>query len=157
MSLYVPLRKRTHIGRFPHKIALKIREDESILAGLFRRSTSYWNASSICAPNRLDNSATVPSSRTAASATFALNSEPCFFRVFDMSHPRPTGRSKRRPSLSYLSSFRGSPHMTHLSIGSTGRIFRISPRHLRAKFKRQVCIEGLHRQLLMKSGMRQLR
>jgi hypothetical protein len=27
-----------------------------------------------CKPNRLDNSATVPSSRTAASATFALNS-----------------------------------------------------------------------------------
>src|SRR5580698_3114785 len=60
-------------------------------------------------PNRLDNSATVPSSRTAASATFALNSCPCFFRVLVMSHLRPNGRSKGRLSLSYLSSFRGPP------------------------------------------------
>jgi hypothetical protein len=60
-------------------------------------------------PKRLDNSATVPSSRTAASATFALNSGPCFFRVLVMSHLRPDGRSKGRLSLSYLSSFRGPP------------------------------------------------
>jgi hypothetical protein len=38
-----------------------------------------------------------------------LNSGLCFFRVFDKSHPRPTGRSKGRPSLSNLSSFRGPP------------------------------------------------
>src|SRR5207344_616284 len=60
-------------------------------------------------PNRLDSSATVPSSRTAANATFALNSGSCFFRVLAMSHPRPSGRSKGRLSLSYLSSFRGPP------------------------------------------------
>src|SRR5208282_3696957 len=63
-----------------------------------------------CTPNRLDSSATVPSSRTAASATFALNSAPCRFRVLVMSHLRPIGRSKGRLSLSYLSSFRGPPH-----------------------------------------------
>src|SRR5271166_4706816 len=63
-----------------------------------------------CTPNRLDSSATVPSSRTAASATFALNSAPCFLRVFPMSHLRPTGRSKGRLSLNNLSSFRGPPH-----------------------------------------------
>src|SRR6202163_2873792 len=62
-----------------------------------------------CTPNRLDSSATVPSSRTAASATFALNSGPCFFRVFDKSHLRPSGRSQGRLSLSSLSSFRGPP------------------------------------------------
>src|SRR5271165_5579407 len=62
-----------------------------------------------CTPKRLDSSATVPSSRTAASATFALNSALCFFRVLVMSHLRPTGRSKGRLSLSYLSSFRGPP------------------------------------------------
>src|SRR5258708_18932431 len=39
-----------------------------------------------CTPNRLDSSATVPSSRTAANATFALNSALCFFRVLVMSH-----------------------------------------------------------------------
>src|SRR5271166_1923720 len=65
-----------------------------------------------CTPNRLDSSATVPSSRTAASATFALNSAPCFLRVFPMSHLRPTGRSKGRLSLNNLSSFRGPPHLT---------------------------------------------
>src|SRR5450631_1376175 len=64
-----------------------------------------------CTPNRLDSSATVPSSRTAASATFALNSGPCFFRVLVMSHLRPDGRSKGRPSLRYLSSFRGPAHL----------------------------------------------
>src|ERR1039458_5432042 len=62
-----------------------------------------------CTPNRLDSSATVPSSRTAASATFALKSAPCRFRVLVMSHLRPDGRSKGRLSLSYLSSFRGPP------------------------------------------------
>jgi hypothetical protein len=60
---------------------------------------------------RLDSSATVPSSRTAARATFALNSGLCFFRVFAMSHLRPSGRSQERLSLSYLSSFRGPPHL----------------------------------------------
>src|SRR6202163_3061786 len=63
-----------------------------------------------CTPNRLESSATVPSSRTAASATFALNSALCFFRVLAMSHLRPSGRSKGRLSLGYLSSFRGPPH-----------------------------------------------
>jgi hypothetical protein len=62
-----------------------------------------------CTPNRLDSSATVPSSRTAASATFALNSGLCFFRVFDKSHLRPNRRSKGRLSLTNLSSFRGPP------------------------------------------------
>src|SRR3954447_8013742 len=62
-----------------------------------------------CTPNRLDSSAIVPSSRTAASATFALNSAPCFFRVLDTSHLRPSGRSKGRLSLNHLSSFRGPP------------------------------------------------
>ena len=52
-----------------------------------------------CTPNRLDISATVPSSRTAASATFALNAGLCFFRVFAMSHRRPAGHSKGRLSL----------------------------------------------------------
>ena len=47
-----------------------------------------------CTPNRLDNSATVPSSRTAASATFAFNSAVCFFRILAMPHLRPTGRSQ---------------------------------------------------------------
>ena len=64
--------------------------------------------------NRLDSSATVPSSRTAASATFALKSAPCRFRVLVMSHLRPDGRSKGRRSLSYLSSFRGPPQV-HLN------------------------------------------
>src|SRR6202035_3093881 len=63
-----------------------------------------------CTPNRLDSSATVPSSRTAASAIFALNSGLCFFRILDRSHPRATGRSKARLSLSYLSSLLGPPH-----------------------------------------------
>src|SRR6201747_438535 len=63
-----------------------------------------------CTPNRIDSSATVPSSRTAARATFALNSGLCFFRVFAMSHLWPNGRPKLRLSLSYLSSFRGPPH-----------------------------------------------
>src|SRR5271157_3844742 len=62
-----------------------------------------------CTPNRLDSSATVPSSRTAASATFALNSGLCCFRVFDKSHLPPTGRPKGRLSLSNLSSFPGPP------------------------------------------------
>src|ERR1019366_3547885 len=65
-------------------------------------------------PNRLDSSATVPSSRTAASATFALNSALCFFRVLVISHLRPTGRSKGRLSLSNLSSFRRPPHSSAL-------------------------------------------
>ena len=60
-------------------------------------------------PNLLDSSATVPYSRIAARATFALNSGLCFFRVFDKSHLRPTGRSQAGLSLSYLSSFRGPP------------------------------------------------
>jgi hypothetical protein len=47
-----------------------------------------------------------------ASATFAVNSELCFFRVFDTLRPRPTGRSKRTLSLNHLSSFRGPPHNT---------------------------------------------
>ena len=38
-----------------------------------------------------------------------LHSGLCFFRVFAMSQLRPTGRSQGRPSLSYLSSFRGPP------------------------------------------------
>jgi hypothetical protein len=38
-----------------------------------------------------DGSATVPSSRTADSATFALNSGPCFFRLFAISHLRRPG------------------------------------------------------------------
>src|SRR5689334_8831681 len=63
-----------------------------------------------CTPNRLDSSATVPSSRIAASATFALNSALCFFRVFDKSHLRPNRRPKGRLSLSNLSSFRGPAH-----------------------------------------------
>src|ERR1035441_1071282 len=58
--------------------------------------------------NRLDSSATVPSSRTAASATFALKSAPCRFRVLVMSHLRPDGRSKGRRSLSYTVQFPGS-------------------------------------------------
>src|SRR5271166_5036009 len=33
-------------------------------------------------PYRLDSAATVPSSRTAANATFALKSTPCFLRTF---------------------------------------------------------------------------
>src|SRR6202035_4917303 len=65
-----------------------------------------------CTPNRLDSSATVPSSRTAANATFALNSALCFFRVLVMSHLRPSGGFKGRPSLSYLSSFRGPAQKT---------------------------------------------
>src|SRR5208282_2817616 len=67
-----------------------------------------------CTPNRPDRSATVPSSRTAASATFALNSGLCFFRVLVMSHLRPPGRSKGRLSLSDLSSFRGPPHRNRI-------------------------------------------
>ena len=58
-------------------------------------------------------SATVPSSRSAASATFALNSALCFFRVFDKSHLQPNRRPKGRLSLSNLSSFRGPPHIFH--------------------------------------------
>src|SRR5208337_3994687 len=69
-----------------------------------------------CTPNRPDSSATVPSSRTAASATFALKSAPCLFRVFAMSHLRPTGHSKARHSLSHLSSFRGPPHIVRLPL-----------------------------------------
>src|ERR1700722_10062951 len=68
-----------------------------------------------CTPNRLDSSATVPSSRTAANATFALNSALCFFRVLVMSHLRPDGRSQERLSLSYLSSFRGPAQNDDLS------------------------------------------
>src|SRR5665213_2376577 len=68
-----------------------------------------------CTPNRLDSSATVPSSRTAANATFALNSGPCFFRVLVMSHLRPVGRSQERLSLSYLSSFRGPPQSRQIT------------------------------------------
>ena len=64
-------------------------------------------------PNLLDSSATVPSSRIVASATFALNSGLCFFRVFNKSHLRPTGRSQAGLSLSFLSSFRGPPQCTH--------------------------------------------
>src|SRR5208282_5582774 len=64
-----------------------------------------------CTPNRPDSSATVPSSRTAANATFALNSGLCFLRVLAMSHLRPTGRSRGRLSLSNLSSFRGPPQL----------------------------------------------
>src|SRR6202042_2030987 len=60
-------------------------------------------------PNRLDNSATVPSSLTAASATFALNSGLCFFRVLVMSHLRPNGRSKAGLSGKKLASFRLRP------------------------------------------------
>src|SRR5271165_4677535 len=69
-----------------------------------------------CTPNRLESSATVPSSRTAASATFALKSALCCFRVVVMSHLRPTGRSKGRLSLSTLSSFRRPPQ-TVISLG----------------------------------------
>jgi hypothetical protein len=47
--------------------------------------------------------------QNAASATFALNSGLCFFRVFDKSHLRPIGRSQAGPPLSCLSSFRGPP------------------------------------------------
>src|SRR5271166_5562745 len=43
-------------------------------------------------PYRLDSSATVPSSRTAASATFALKSTPCFLRTFAICNPWPNGR-----------------------------------------------------------------
>ena len=56
-------------------------------------------------PNLLDSSATVPSSLIAASATFALNSGLCFFRVCDKSHLQPIGRSKAGLSLRCLSSF----------------------------------------------------
>src|SRR6202035_1321003 len=71
-----------------------------------------------CTPNLLDSSATVPSSRIAASATFALNSGLCFFRVFDKSHLRPVGRAQAGLSLSCLSSFRGPPQF---SASSTDR------------------------------------
>ena len=71
-------------------------------------------------PNRLDSSAIVPSSRIAASATFDLNSGPCFFRVLVMSHLRPSGRSKGRLSLSYLSSFRGPPQYSWISVCVAG-------------------------------------
>src|SRR5271167_3023499 len=74
-----------------------------------------------CTPNRLDSSAVVPSSRTAASATFALNSAPCRFRVLDASHLRPNRRSKRRLSLSCLSSFRGPPQSTPTPSKGTSR------------------------------------
>jgi hypothetical protein len=59
---------------------------------------------------------TVPSSRTAASATFALNSGLCFFRVFDKSHRRPNGRAQAGLSLSNLSSFRGPPQVGDLDL-----------------------------------------
>src|ERR1017187_3969591 len=86
-----------------------------------------------CTLNRLDSSATVPSSRTAASATFALNSAVCFFRVLVMSHLRPIGHSKGRRSLSYLSSFRGPPQKHY-------------PPKLRDRFNRltdQLCISSI--------------
>src|SRR3984957_2267863 len=82
-------------------------------------------------PNLLDSSATVPYSRIAARATFALNSGLCFFRVFDKSHLRPTGRSQAGLSLSYLSSFRGPPqYLTGRSSGSTAqKTFTVTPRN----------------------------
>jgi hypothetical protein len=45
-----------------------------------------------CTPYRLDSSATVLSSRTAANATFALKSTPCFLRTFAIRNPWPSGR-----------------------------------------------------------------
>src|SRR5580658_105279 len=80
--------------------------NEAVPSGSVFFQAWIWLA---CTPNRLDSSATVPSSRTAANATFALNSGPCFFRVLVMSHLRPVGRSQERLSLSCLSSFRGPP------------------------------------------------
>src|SRR5208337_1311040 len=76
-----------------------------------------------CTPNRPDSSATVPSSRTAASATFALKSAPCLFRVFAMSHLRPTGHSKATHSLSHLSSFRGPPQEASIGPALVAEIF----------------------------------
>mgnify|MGYP006919629570 CR=1 FL=1 len=45
---------------------------------------------------RLDSSATVPSSRTAANATFALNATLGFLRVFAICSPWPIGRFRGR-------------------------------------------------------------
>src|SRR5437773_8538141 len=40
-----------------------------------------------CTPYLPESSATVPSSRIAAKATFALNSAPCFLRIFAIANP----------------------------------------------------------------------
>jgi hypothetical protein len=58
----------------------------------------------------------VHSSRTAASATFALKSGLCFFRVFDKSHLRPTGRSQGRLSLRRRQKFTESREVAHPGI-----------------------------------------
>src|SRR5665213_3933910 len=94
--------------------ALPRANNEAVPSSKVFFQTWIWLA---CTPNRLDSSATVPSSRTAANATFALNSGPCFFRVLAMSHLRPAGRSKGRLSLSYLSSFRGPPQLLRAGRG----------------------------------------
>ena len=92
--------------------------------------------------NPLDNSATVPSSRTAASATFDLNSGPCFFRVLVMSHLRPDGRSKGRLALSDLSSFRGPPQGKR---GAATAAIHDSPRaHRFAVFTKNLMINCLY-------------
>src|SRR5271166_6597459 len=120
-----------------------------------------------CTPNRLDSSATVPSSRTAASATFALNSAPCFLRVFPMSHLRPTGRSKGRLSLNNLSSFRGPPQFCVVSCpsyfrsGENGHEIRLLHherqcflRNIRAKAARSVNQANINATILRGSSIR---
>src|SRR5580658_6756261 len=97
--------------------------NEAVPSGSVFFQAWIWLA---CTPNRLDSSATVPSSRTAANATFALNSGPCFFRVLVMSHLRPVGRSQERLSLSCLSSFRGPPHSGWLAGAQLSDIARRS-------------------------------
>ena len=63
-----------------------------------------------CTPNRLESSATVPSCRIAANATFALNAAPCFLRVFAIRYPWPNGRFRGETLAEPLSRSGGPPY-----------------------------------------------